>query len=251
MLKDERQQLILDSLRKNGRVLANELSQQFDVSEDTIRRDLRELAEAGQLQRVHGGGLPHSPAAVAYRDRVGKASEAKESIARVAVKLVQPGQVIFLDGGTTTLAVARQVPPGLRATVITNSPIIAAELAGHDVIEIVLIGGRIYKESVVTTGSTAVEFLRAVRADLCMLGVCSLHPDVGITTPDLEEAVMKRTMIEVSSRVAALADLEKLNTVSTHIVAPITALTYLVTEPHISDDALDVYRMAGVTVLKE
>lgn len=250
MLKDERQQRILESLRQNGRVLANELSQRFGVSEDTIRRDLRELAEAGQLQRVHGGGLPHSSAAVTYHERVGKASEAKEAIARAAVKLVQPGMVLLLDGGTTTLAVARQLPDHLRITAVTNSPLIAAELAVHDGIEVLMIGGRLYKESLVTTGVAAVEALHALHADLCMLGICSLHPDVGITTPDLEESLTKRAMMAASSQVAALADSEKLNTVSAHVVAPITTLTYLVTEPTLPDDLLDEYRMAGVTVLR-
>ena len=140
MLKDERQQNILETLRKNGRVLAGELSQRFNVSEDTIRRDLRELADAGQLQRVHGGGLPQSPAATSYRERLGQASEAKKAIALAAVRLVQNGQVILLDGGTTTLSVAQQFPPGLRATVVTNSPLIAAELAEHDGVEVVVIG---------------------------------------------------------------------------------------------------------------
>lgn len=250
MLKDERQQNILETLRKNGRVLAGELSQWFNVSEDTIRRDLRELADAGQLQRVHGGGLPQSPAATSYRERLGQASEAKKAIALAAVRLVQNGQVILLDGGTTTLSVAQQLPPGLRATVVTNSPLIAAELAEHDGVEVVVIGGKLYKDSLVTIGSTALDMLRSMHVDLCMLGICSLHPDVGVTTPDLEEAAVKRAMMACASQTMAIATAEKLGTASNYVVAPITALTYLVTERTIPEDVLDGYRMAGVTVVQ-
>jgi DeoR/GlpR family transcriptional regulator of sugar metabolism len=250
MLKDERQKLILETLRQNGRVLANELSQHFGVSEDTVRRDLRELAEAGQLERVHGGGLPHSPAAVSFRERMGQALIAKQEIARAAVRLVQNGQVLLLDGGTTTLAVARQLPPNLHVSVITNSPSIAIELAEKDRIEVVLIGGKLYKDSLVTTGSVALEMLRAIHVDLCMLGICSLHPEVGITTPDLEEAGIKRAMVACADQVVAMATAEKLNTASTHVVAPIHSLTYLITEQAVADEALDVYRLAGVTVIK-
>ncbi len=249
MLKDERQQLILDMLRKKGRVLAGELSQQFGVSEDTVRRDLRELAEAGQLQRVHGGGLPHSPAAVSFQERIGQAAQAKEAIARAALRLVQPGQVILLDGGTTTLSIAQQLPPGLRLTVITNSPLIATELAGHAELEVVLIGGRLFKDSLVTTGTVALDMLRSLHVDLCFLGICSLDPEAGITIPDLEESGVKRAMMACADQVVAMANAEKLGTASTYVVAPISELTYLVTDQNVPDDVLDVYRMAGVTVI--
>lgn len=250
MLKEERQQLILETLKRSGRVVASELSQRFSVSEDTVRRDLRELAEAGHLQRVHGGGLSRSPAEASYRERERHAPQAKESIARAAVRLVQNGQVIVLDGGTTTLAVAQRLPGELRATAITNSPLIAAELANHAGLEVVLIGGCLYKESMVTIGSAVVDTLRGIHADLCLLGVCSLHPELGISVPNLEESSVKRAMIAGAQQVVALADAEKLGTASTYVVAPITALTYLVTERSIPEDTLDAYRASGVTVLK-
>ncbi len=250
MLKEERQQSIMETLKRSGRVVASELSQRFSVSEDTIRRDLRELAEAGRLQRVHGGGLSRSPAEASYREREHHAPRAKESIARAAVRLVQPGQVIVLDGGTTTLAVAQRLPGELHATAITNSPLIAAELANHAGLEVVLLGGRLYKESMVTIGSAVVDALRGIHADLCMLGVCSLHPELGISVPNLEESGVKRAMIAGAEQVVALADAEKLGTASTYVVAPITALTYLVTEKSIPEETLDAYRASGVTVLK-
>ncbi len=250
MLKEERQQLILTALKTKGRVVAAELSQHFDVSEDTIRRDLRELAEAGQLVRVHGGGLPHSPAVAAYTERLHQAPEAKRAIASAALQLIGDQQVILMDGGTTALQVAQQLPAGLQATIITNSPLIATELARHPGVEIILVGGRVYKHSLVTIGTAAVETLRSLHTDLCLLGVCSLDPEAGITVPDLEEAYVKRAMIAGARQVVALASAEKLGTASTHCVAPITALTHLVTEASVPEEVLDAYRAAGVTIVK-
>src|SRR2546425_11319036 len=118
MLTAERRQHILETLRREGKVLATELSEALHVSEDTIRRDLRELSEAGLLQRVHGGALPRSPASASFAARQSQAPAAKEAIARAAAQLVHTGQVIILDGGTTTLLVAQRLPGDLRATVI-------------------------------------------------------------------------------------------------------------------------------------
>ncbi len=145
MLKEERQQQILGYLQTHGRVLAGELSKQLGVSVDTIRRDLRELSESGKMQRVHGGALPRSPVAGTYQERAQQWPETKAAIARAALRLIHDGQVILLDGGTTTLQVAQRLPLELRATLVTNSPLIAAALADHPCSEVILIGGRLYK----------------------------------------------------------------------------------------------------------
>lgn len=249
MLTAERRQYILERLRLEGKVVASELSAALEVSEDTIRRDLRELAEAGQLQRVHGGALPRSPAIASYEVRQSQATSAKAAIAQAALQLIRDGQVIMLDGGTTTLQVAQQLPRGLRATVITNSPPIAEILADHPCVELVLIGGRLFKQSRVAVGAAATEAIRLVRADLCMLGVCSLHPEAGISVTDLEEAATKRAMIAVSAEVVALADAEKLGTVAPYLVGPIGELTHLVTEREVPEATLAPYRERGVQIV--
>jgi DeoR/GlpR family transcriptional regulator of sugar metabolism len=249
MLTAERRQHILTTLRRDGKVLASELSAALNVSEDTIRRDLRELAEAGLLQRVHGGALPRSPAAASFSVRQSQAPIAKEAIARAAAQLVRDGQVIILDGGTTTLHVAQRLPIALRATVVTNSPPIAVVLAEHPQIEVVIVGGRLYKHSLVAIGAGAVETLRAIRADICMLGVCSLHPQGGISVPDLEEAYVKRAMIAGAAEVVALASAEKLGTAAAYTVGPISDLTHIVTERGIPDEALVAYQAQGITIV--
>jgi DeoR/GlpR family transcriptional regulator of sugar metabolism len=250
MLTAERRQRILVVLRRDGKVHAGELSLALEVSEDTIRRDLRELAEVGLLQRVHGGALPSSPAAASYAARQQQAPSAKAAIAQAAVRQVRDGQVIILDGGTTALQVAQRLPLDLRATIITNSPPIAVALDEHPSVEVIVVGGRLYKQSLVTVGAVAVEALRAMRADLCMLGVCSLHPEAGISVPDLEESYVKRAMIAGAAEVVALASAEKLGTAAAYVVGPIGELTHLVTERGVSADILAPYRAAGVTVVQ-
>jgi DeoR/GlpR family transcriptional regulator of sugar metabolism len=249
MLTVERRQHILATLQHDGKVLASELSAALGVSQDTIRRDLRELAEAGLLQRVHGGALPRSPAAAPFVARQSQAPAAKQAIAQVAAQLVRDGQVIMLDGGTTTLQVAQRLPLDLRATVVTNSPPIAIALAEHPQVEVVLVGGRLYKDSLVTIGAGAVEALRAIRADICMLGVCSLHPQDGISVPDLEEAYVKRAMVAGAAEVVALASAEKLGTVAPYTVGPIDDLTHIVTEREVPEEMLALYRAHGITII--
>ena len=249
MLTAERRQHILETLRHDGKVLATELSVALHVSEDTIRRDLRELAEAGLLQRVHGGALPSSPASASYAARQ-QAPSAKAAIARAATRLLHDRQVILLDGGTTTLQVAQHLPIDLRATVITNCPPIAVALAEHSEVEIILIGGRLSKRSLVTIGAATVEALRMVRADICMLGVCSLHPQAGISVADLEEAHVKRAMIAGAAEVVALASAEKLGAAAPYIVGPLSELTHLVTERSVPEESLTAYRALGMVVMR-
>jgi DeoR/GlpR family transcriptional regulator of sugar metabolism len=248
LLKEERQQRILDTLRREGKVVASELSAALGTSEDTIRRDLRDLADTGLLLRVHGGALPRTPAA-SYSARREQASAAKAAIAQAAAALVRDGQVIILDGGTTTLQVAEHLPPALRATVITNSPPIAVALAEHPAVEVILLGGRLLKSARVTVGAPTVDALAHVRADLCMLGVCSLHPEVGISAPELEECYVKRAMIASAAEVVALASAEKLGTAAPYIVGPLSELTHLVTERSVPADVLDIYRALGITIV--
>ncbi len=251
MLTAERRQLILDILRREKKVLSSQLSATLKVSEDTIRRDLRELAESGLLQRVHGGALLASPAIASYTDRQKQAPKEKEAIARAAAKLVCPGQVIILDGGTTTLQVARHLPPDLQATVVTNSPTIAVALAEHPQIEVIMLGGKLYKKALVNVGAATVEALGMIHADLCMLGVCSLHPEVGISVPNLDEAHVKRAMIAAAAEVVGLATAQKLDTAAPYVVESIHALTYLVTAPTVSEEMLAAYKALGLTIIQD
>lgn len=249
MLTAERRRSIMQTLRSEGKVLASELSKTLHVSEDTIRRDLRELAAAGELQRVHGGALPRSPSTASFTVRQQQAPEAKAAIARAAVELIRQDQVIILDGGTTLLQVAQHLPYDLRATVITHSPPVALALAEHPEIEIIVIGGKLYKYGLVNVGAAAIEAFQSFRADLCFLGISSLHPEIGISTLNLEESYVKRAMIASAAEVVALTSAEKLGTAAPYIVGPLSELTHLVTECSAPDEALAPYRELGITVV--
>jgi len=249
MLTAERRQLILERLRRDGKIVAAELSESLAVSPDTVRRDLRELADAGLLRRVHGGALPPVAGARPYEARVGQAPEAKAAMARATSRLFRDGQVILLDSGTTTLEVARHLPPELDATVITNSPPIAVALAEHPKVEVAVLGGMLDKEPRALVGAATVEALRSVRADVLVLGICSVHAEVGITVLELEESYVKRAMIANAAEVVAVSSAEKLGSAGPYVIAPVEELTYLVTEADGAAEQLDRFRAAGVEVL--
>jgi DeoR/GlpR family transcriptional regulator of sugar metabolism len=249
VLTEERHHRIIERLRVHGRVLASDLAAEFDVSPDTVRRDLRELDEAGMLRRVHGGALPRPGDTGPLPVRARRAPEAKASIARRAAQIVHDGQVVLLDGGTTTLEVARALPEHLSATIVTNSLPIALALADRPRIEVVVIGGTLRPRSGVTVGAAAVADLAAIRADVLFLGVCGLHPQIGVSVEDPEEREGKRAMIAGAAEVVGLADHDKLGTALPFVVAPLTELTTLVTDAT-DDEVLAPYRALGIEVLE-
>ena len=249
MLTEERRQVILEQLRHDGKVVATELSASLAVSPDTVRRDLRELGEAGLLRRVHGGALPAAVGGRPYAIRLEQDQEVKAAIAQATSRLLHRGQVILLDSGTTTLEVARHLPSDLEATVITNSPPVAVALADHPTVEVTVVGGMLDKDARALVGAATVESLRSVRADVLVLGVCSLHPEIGITVLDLEESYVKRTMIANAAEVVAVSSADKLGSAGPYVIAPLEELTYLVTEESASAEQLDAYRAAGIEVV--
>ena len=251
MLKEERHGRILEMLRAEGKLVATDLSVALGVSEDTIRRDLRELAEAEKLRRVHGGALPRSTVEHDYAARERQASAGKASVARTAVKMIEDGQVIVMDGGSTALQVVQHLPTNLQATIVTHSPRIAVALAEYPKVEVIVVGGVLYKTDFLTVGAETVRAFSSINADLCLQGVWGLHAEVGITYPNYEEIYVKRVMMESADRVVALASAEKLGTASSFVVAPASAFTHLVTEPSVPEEILDPFRKLGIEVLTD
>jgi DeoR/GlpR family transcriptional regulator of sugar metabolism len=230
MLAAQRRDLLVERLRTDGRLVAKDLAAELGVSEDSVRRDLRELAAAGLCQRVYGGALPVSPAIAdhAGRERVEPAS--KERVAVAAARLVAPGSTVILDGGTTALAVVRALPLDLDATVVTHSPTVAAALVDHRDVEVFLLGGRLFKHSLVTCGAAAVEAAQAVTADVFLLGVTGVHHEAGLTTGDADEAAMKRALARRAADTYVLASAEKIGAASRFAVLPLTEVTAVVTD---------------------
>ncbi|WP_266156272.1 DeoR/GlpR family DNA-binding transcription regulator [Dyella silvatica] len=249
MLTSHRKQAILGALKRDGQVVAKTLSEGFGVSEDTVRRDLRELAAEGLLQRVHGGALPASPAAADFAQREHIATTAKMAIARAAAQMIQPGQIVILDGGTTAVQLARQLPTTLQATVVTHSPSVAVVLAEHAGIEVVLIGGRLFKHSVVAVGAAAIEAISHIRADMYFMGVTGVHPTAGLSTGDLEEAYVKRALAAQAAETVVLASSEKLHTASAYVVAAATAASSIVVEKATPVALTDPFVALGIDIV--
>jgi DeoR/GlpR family transcriptional regulator of sugar metabolism len=248
MLVAERRELLLRRLHTDGKLIARELAGDLGLSEDSIRRDLRDLAAAGLCQRVYGGAVPVSAALADYRSRQTVEPESKQRVATRAAALIRPGDVVILDGGTTTLAVAHALPADLAATIETHSPTIAAALVEHPATEILLLGGRIYKHSAVACGAATVEAAQAITADLFLLGVTGVHPDHGLTTGDPEEAAMKRALAARAADTYVLASAEKLGAVSPYKVLDLTAVSGIITDAA-EDELLEELRRSNPNIL--
>jgi DeoR/GlpR family transcriptional regulator of sugar metabolism len=249
MMAAQRRDLLLARLRSDGRLVAKELALELGISEDSIRRDLRDLAAAGLCQRVYGGALPSSPAVGDYAARTTISVASKESVATRAAALIRPGSTVILDGGTTALAVTMALAPDLRATVVTHSPIVASALVDHACVEVVIIGGRLFKHSAVTCGAAAAEAAERVHADLFLMGVTGVHPDAGLTTGDADEAAMKRILAGRAADTYVLASAEKIGAASRFTVLPLDEVAGIITDSAGTDPTVRRLNERGIPIL--
>lgn len=249
MLAAERRDFLLERLASTGKIVAKDVAVELGLSEDSVRRDLRDLAAAGLCQRVYGGALPVSPAMADYATRTTVEPDSKSRVAARAAQLVPPGARVILDGGTTTRAVVAALPEDLACTVITHSPTIAVALLDRPRIEVFLLGGRLFRHSAVTCGAAAVEAAQAVSADLFLLGVTGVHPDHDLTTGDPEEAAMKRALAARAADTYVLASAEKVGAVSPYRVLPLADVAGVVTDTAPSNPVLEKLRERGTRVL--
>ena len=249
MLTRERKDHILAILRRDRRLVAKDVSRELGLSEDTIRRDLRELAGEGLLKRVHGGALPMAPAMADLKTRNALSPEGKVAIGRAAAALVRPGQVVFLDGGTTAIQVARHLALDLDATVVTHSPSVAVALAEHSQLYIELIGGRLYRHSGVAMGAGAVEAIGRIRADFYFMGASGIQADLGCMTGDAEEAAIKRLMSRRSAETVLLASREKLGAMAPFGIVGLEEIGTLIVEADLPEEVISPFRRDGLTIL--
>ena len=249
MLASQRKQQILQILAEEKQVMSGDLSQRFSVSEDSIRRDLRELAAEGKLQRVHGGALPVSEAIAPIETRKNVQMASKLTIAQRAVELIQPGQVVIIDGGTTTGEMVRLLPDNLACTVVTHSPGIAVALVEKPLIEVILIGGRLFKHSVVSVGAAALESISRINADLFFMGVTGVHPRAGLTTGDYEEAGIKRALAARAAETVVMASQEKLNSASAFAIGELGGVSTLIVDTTLDEALRQLLTLNGVEIL--
>ncbi len=249
MLKKERQAYILHQVNLHNRVLSSSLSTDINVSEDTIRRDLQELAEEGKVIKVHGGALSHSFSQVHFPSNGVYSQHQKKKIAQKAISLIHNGMFVLTSGGTTILEMARLLPPQLKATFISGSIPAILEYMHHPNIEVILIGDRISKNAKITIGPEAIAKIRQMRADICFLGTNALDLQHGITDNDWEVVQLKKAMIESSQKVVCLSIAEKINTFQPIQISGLSKIDILVTELPPDDPVLKPYADAGITVL--
>lgn len=229
MLKKERHTYIMKQINLHNKVLSSDLSQQLDVSEDTVRRDLNELDEAGKILKVHGGALSKSFHFPFHQNEV-YAIEEKRKVALKAIQLLKEGMVVLTGGGTTMIELAKLIPTDLVLTFFTISPLVALELAEHPKLTVILIGGLLSKNTQINIGARVINELAEINVDLCFLGANGIDDKEGITDSDWEVVQVKKAMIRCSSKVAVLSISEKLNSVQKMKVCKLKDIDYLITE---------------------
>ena len=250
MLNEERRRAILELINREGRVLVNELATTFNTSQVTIRKDLEILHADGLLHRTHGGALPSREGALAdptLREKEKLHRKEKLRIAEAAASMVSEGQVVILDSGTTTTAIARALRSFHNLTVVTNAVNIVSELSGTDV-EVIVTGGALRKNSFSLVGPIAEETLRRLSADILFLGVDGFDVSYGLSTPNLLEAKVNGIMVEVSKTTVAVCDSSKFGRRSLALIAPPIGMQHVITDHGISKSDLKALRKAGINV---
>jgi len=230
VLTEERLDRIREQLIASGKVLASELALQFEVSEDTVRRDLRELAKLGFCRRVYGGALLPTPDLGSLTKRMSLQQDRKINLAWCAADLIEDGQTIFIDAGSTNLAIANALSPKQKLTIVTNAPVIATALSDRPNYTIIMLGGMYDQGSGACLGPQAIRETTQIFADLFVVGTCGVDSSLGVTALDAREAELKRVMLEQSSLLLVAATSDKIGTVAPFKVADASRIDHLVIE---------------------
>ena len=248
MLKKERQEFILREINLHNKVLTSDLCEAINVSEDTIRRDLSELSETGDIIKVHGGALSKS-FHVSFQSNGVYSHDNKKLIAQKAVRLIRDGMFVLTTGGTTIIELAKALPQHLRATFFTGSLPAAMEYIQHPNIEVIFIGDKISKNSKITVGGDAITKIKQIHADICFLGINAIDAENGLTDNDWEVVQVKKAMMQSSKKVVALTIAEKINSLQKIKIAGIEELDAMITDMDPGDKIFDAYKEKGVEIL--
>lgn len=249
MLKQERHQVILKKLKQNRKVISNVLSVELSVSEDTVRRDLKELEVKKLLHKVHGGALSIEGKILTYDERSIADIDKKKIIAKKAVQLIHDGQVIIMSGSTTNLELAKIIPANIHATVFTYSLPIALELTHHPSVEVIFIGGKLNKNAQVTTGIDVVNLISKIRADICFIGTGGINIKRGLTEPNWEVSHIKKCMIEASDYVVTMCISSKIMDVKRFSVVPLRKIDTIITDFESSNPVFNKFKELDVIII--
>lgn len=249
MIKEERHKLIMREVNLHNKVLSNDLSILLDVSEDTVRRDLKELVEEGYIIKVHGGAISKSLATPFMKDSTVYAKDSKQVIAEKTLSLIKKDMVILTEGGTTMLEFAKIIPDHLTVTFFTISPQVAITLSEKSNLEVITIGGKLCKNANLHTGSSVINQLAEIKADLCLLGANGFSSEEGLTDVDWEIVQVKKAIIRSARKTAVLCISEKLNSSRRLKICNLNQVDYLVTELSYDHPMMAAYSKEGLTVL--
>jgi DeoR family transcriptional regulator, fructose operon transcriptional repressor len=250
---EERHEAIASLVRSQGRIAVSEVATTFGVTTETVRRDLASLERAGLLRRVHGGAVPTTALALAepaLDTRDVAAAEQKDRIARAALDLVpRSGGSLVLDAGTTTGRLAALLPTDRDLLVITHAVPLAARLAGCPGVALQLVGGAVRGTTQAAVGTDTVQALSDLRADVVFVGTNALMPGHGLSTPNTEEAAVKRALVRAGRQVVVLTDSSKIGQENLVRFAELSAVDVLVTDDGISDEDRQAVEADGVEVV--
>jgi DeoR family transcriptional regulator, fructose operon transcriptional repressor len=247
-LKEERKDFIIKQISIHTRMTLIELANSLNVSEDTIRRDVNDLAEDGKIIKIRGGAMSK-----AYHHssnlKETYAHQNKKTIAEKALTLLKDGMMVLIGGGTTIREFVKIIPNELKATFITVNPLTAVELLDKSNLEIILIGGPLSRYSQMSVGGEVNQRLSELKVDLCIMGTNAIDAREGLTDSDWETVQAKKAMIKASEKVAVLAISEKIDSVMRMKVADLKEIDYFITELLPDSELLEPYHSEKTTVL--
>lgn len=245
-----RRDVIAGRLAQRQPVVSAALAVEFNVSEDAIRRDLRALAAEGLCRRVYGGALPITPALTPMAARVNEGRERKEALARAAAPLIRPKEFIFLDAGSTHIALAGFLPDDYDLTVATNSIDVAAALLHRSDMQLIMVGGAVNPVIGGCVDSDAVLSLLRMNIDRCFVGACAVSAATGVSAFDSHDAAFKRALVSVSRHSVVLATNDKLDARAPHRVASVDEIEQFVIECDAPLCSLESLEQAGAPILR-
>lgn len=249
MLKAERQQVIVNEVRIHNKVLFTDIAELLNVSVDTIRRDIKELSVTKKLKKVHGGAISLGFNNYQVENQEIYELENKSRIARKAITLLRNGQVILISGGTTNMEIARMIPPNLKITCFTPSLPVAVQLMAKSDVDVILIGGKLSKDSQIAIGGCAINMLNDIKVDICFLGINSIDVNNGVTDFDWDIVQIKKAMIRASKKIVAPLISEKLNSTQRFKICDLDKIDFLITELEPEDDKLMAFREININLL--
>ncbi|MEO3759277.1 DeoR/GlpR family DNA-binding transcription regulator [Mycobacterium sp. B14F4] len=253
MYAEERQQAIASLVLSKGRASVAELAEAYEVTTETVRRDLAVLDKAGLVRRVHGGAVPARALHLVESgvgERESTRADHKEAIAAAAVEFLPiSGGSVLLDAGTTTARIAAHLPPDRELVVVTNSVPIAARLAGMPSVSLQLLGGRVRGLTQASVGEQALRVLDTLRVDMAFIGTNAISVRHGLSTPDSDEAAVKRAMVQCANYVVVAADSSKVGREEFVSFAPLSSVDTLITDSEISDEDREELTGNGVEVV--